>query len=319
MTNIISAWADTQKTEEVLNRNSELKKLVHDFLARFKGFYIGESITHNGVVASDKINLYDEGGLLAGALIVERRPIDGKSTPVYMFNARSVTKSRSSKFADANTRDSIKITGLLKTIEKNNDLPTKETLYKEFYGGIGYAFAQVGRGEKSIPRLDPTTVIEVLKRFTGEDTTPLPDNMTKQVDEVLIQYERKLKADAASTSDLVRYGSGCTAIAWGRNPFGNSHYLVGSVRYDGVPTISGFDSSKLILSDLRRYSTLADTPHAGLVTMLREYFKGTERHNPDNEMGFDFHDKHHPDMDVACGYSGSQYCWILIPNAAPTV
>lgn len=312
MTNIISEWADMQKTEAILNSNPELNKLVREFTARFKGFTVSESYGYNDTHNTDRVLLLNEAGVECATLKVDRGYVDGKQVPIYMFSSPSVKKERSSRFSDSHTRDSTKITGLLKSIEKNNDLPTKESIYKEFSAGIGYAFSQLQTREMDTPRLGAQQTIEVLKRFTGRDTTALPGSLMEEVNKVLDQYEKKLVHDKTSNVNLFRFGSGCTVIGWGRGA--KSHYLVGTSRLDD-PT----GSLKVTVSGMARYKTLADTPHAGLAVMIREYFKGTDLYEADNELGFKFHDKYHNDMDVSCGYSGSKYCWILIPNVAPTV
>lgn len=313
MTNIISAWSDTQKTEAILDGNAELNKLVREFTARFKGFTVAEEYAfREDEYLKDRVLLLNEDGIVCAKLIVDRGYVDGKQVPIYMFNSASVKKERSSRFSDSNTRDSIKITGLLKAIEKNNDLPTKESIYKEFAGGIAYAFGQLAGREMDTPRLGPQQTIEVLKRFTGRDITALPASLMEEVDKVLEQYEKKLIHDNARNVNLFRFAKGCTLIGWGRG--NNSHYLVGTARLDDPAS-----KQTVCVDDLVRHNTLAETPHAGLAAMLREYFKGTSYADEANELGFAFHDKYHPDMDVACGYSGSRYCWILIPNEAPTV
>lgn len=313
MTNIISVWADTQKTEAVLNGNAELNKLVHEFTARFKGFTVAQETSYNGnSCLGDRVLLLNEDGMECGKLIVDTAYMDGKQVPVYMFSSSSVKKERSSKNSDSRTRDSIKITGLLKAIEKNNDLPTKESIYKEFAGGIGYAFGQLHKREVDTPRLGSQQTIEVLKRFTGRDTTALPASLMEEVNKVLDQYEKKLAQDSQRNTDLLRFAKGCAVIGWARG--NDPYYLVGTARLDDPES-----KQTLHTNNMTRYKTLAETPHAGLAAMLREYFKGTSYADEANELGFAFHDKYHPDMDVSCGYSGSKYCWILIPNEAPTV
>lgn len=317
MVNIISAWADMQKTEEVLRNNSELNKLAHEFIARFKGFYVSECYKHNKEAVTDRLDLLTEKGLWAGTLIVDRVYVDGKQIPCYMFSSPSIKKQRSSSHSDNRTRDSIKITGLLKSIEKNNEVPSEKTIYKEFGGGIGYAFASLTNRRIDTPSVNKNLAIEVFKRFVGKDSTPLPISMQEQVNQVLNEYQKAMVASAANASLYARYSKGSTLIAWGRGA--KPHYLVGTCRLDIKNGQRTDDMSALVISDLTRHSTIADTPHAGLAVMFREYFKGTNYHDEDNEFGFGFHDHYHEDIDAACGYTGGQYCWILIPNEAPTV
>lgn len=317
MANIISAWADTQKIEEVLDNNPELKKLAHEFTARFKGFTISEVYTHNRSVHANEVSLLTDRGLVAGSLTVDSTTIDGKRVPCYMFSSSSVRKQKSSKNSDSRTRDSIKITGLLKAIEKNNEVPSEKTIYKEFVGGISYAFGSLSDRKNRMPSVNDDLAIEVLKRFSGRDSTPLPISLQEEVNKVLDDYQKAVATNETSLATYMRYAKGCTLIAWGRGDI--SHYLVGTCRLDIKEGQRTDDMSCLVISDLTRHHTLTDTPHAGLAVMFREYFKGSNYGDEANEMGFGFHDRYHEDIDVACGYSGGKYCWILIPNEAPTV
>lgn len=316
MTNIISAWADTQKTEEVLNNNPELKKLVHEFTARFKGFFVSEMYSNNKI-HPNAVSVLTENGLVAGSLTVDSTIADGKRVPCYMFSSSSIRKERSSRNSDNRTRDSIKITGLLKSIEKNNEVPSVKTIYKEFSGGIAYAFGSLAERKTRIPSVQNDLAIEVLKRFSGRDSTPLPISLQEQVNKVLDEYQKAMTLHESAMATFERYAKGCTLIAWGRGV--KPHYLVGTCRQDIQEGQRASDTSRLVIGDLVRYNTLADTPHAGLAVMFREYFKNSNHSDEDNEMGFAFHDQYHEDIDVSCGYSGGQYCWILIPNEAPTV
>lgn len=317
MTNIISAWADTQKTEEVLNNNPELKKLAHEFTARFKGFFVSETYANNRSTQSNAVSVLTDRGLVAGSLMVDSTIIDGKRVPCYMFSSSSIRKARGSKNSDSRTRDSIKITGLLKSIEKNNEVPDEKTIYKEFSGGIAYAFSSLSSRRTRIPSVNDDLAIEVLKRFSGRDSTPLPISLQEQVNKVLDDYQKAIATNESSLATYMRYAKGCTLIAWGRGV--KPHYLVGTCRLNIQEGQRADDMSCLVINDLTRYNTLADTPHAGLAVMFREYFKNSNYGDEGNEMGFGFHDLYHEDIDASCGYSGGQYCWILIPNVAPTV
>ena len=136
--NIISEWADSQKTQEALLSNVELNKLAHEFCKKF-----GVKVGYNAV--KDSVGVFTPTGLPAGRLDI-RLAYNRKHEMenVYVFDSPIVNKQKGSARSNRDARDSTKITGLLKSIEKYNEGPTDQKLYNQYRSGIAYAFSQLG-------------------------------------------------------------------------------------------------------------------------------------------------------------------------------
>lgn len=309
---IISEWADAQKTQECIDANPELAKLAYEFCKRF-GVKVG-----NHTVPS-RLTVYTPSGLEGGYLFVgETYNREHKRVPVYMFNSHIVAKSKGSANSNRDTRDSTKITGLLKSIEKYNEGPTDQKLYNQYRSGIAYAFSQLGNKYRNDHVSSPSehTLYSVFKRYLGGQTiSEMPSHLVNEMGEYVIQVEKKIAERETQKSLLHRFAGGCTLIGWS-DEF--DYYLIGKTRYDTKDS-SHNDANKVVVEDLKRYNNIAETPHAGLAVILKEYFKATPLHDPRNAFGYRRHDSYHEAVDVACGYAGTNIAWMIIPDEAPTV
>lgn len=310
--NIISEWADPQKTQERLDANPELAKLAYEFCKRF-GVKVGEHST------SGRLIVYTPSGLQGGSLLIgETYNREHKRVPVYKFTSYIVGKTKGSANSDRDTRDSTKITGLLKSIEKYNEGPTDQKLYKQYKSGIAYAFTQLG--ERRIERVSSPNediLYGVFKRYLGGQTiSEMPSHLVNEMGEYVKQVEKKLVEQELKKSLLYRFAGGCTLIGWSDD---GNYYLIGRTRYD-TQVASPNDTDKIVVEDLKRYNNIEETPHAGLAVILREYFKSKDNnHDARNAFGYRRHDAYHEEVDVSCGYAGTNIAWMLVPDEAPTV
>jgi hypothetical protein len=305
---IISEWADVQKTQERIDANPELAKLAHEFCKRF-GLKVGNAA---GLYI---LNVFTSAGLNAGSLRVsEVRNRESKTVPLYIFRSPCVDKMKGSAHSNRDERDSTKITGLLKSIEKNNEVPTDEKLYKQYRGGIAYAFGQLDRiNAERTAAIDYDLAISVFKNVLGN--RPSSPHEMQQLEVVMIEHDRIIKATQLSNSLFSRYSKGCTLIGWDDV---THSLLMGKAQ---LPTMqkTRVTESDIVISDVRRYNRVEDTPHAGLAVMLKEYFKTTNVKDDDNPFGFRRHDAFHEAVDVSCGYAGTNIAWMIVPDEAPTV
>ena len=208
--------------------------------------------------------------------------------------------------------------GLLKSIEKYNEGPTDQKLYNQYRSGIAYAFSQLGNKYRNDHVSSPSehTLYSVFKRYLGGQTiSEMPSHLVNEMGEYVIQVEKKIAERETQKSLLHRFAGGCTLIGWS-DEF--DYYLIGKTRYDTKDS-SHNDANKVVVEDLKRYNNIAETPHAGLAVILKEYFKATPLHDPRNAFGYRRHDSYHEAVDVACGYAGTNIAWMIIPDEAPTV
>ena len=299
--NIISEWADSQKTQEALLSNVELNKLAHEFCKKF-----GVKVGYNAL--KDSVGVFTPTGLPAGRLDI-RHAYNRKHEMenVYVFDSPIVNKQKGSARSSRDARDSTKITGLLRAIEKNNEEPTDQKLYKQYSGGLRFAFGRL-EGDRHISRPSVeyhSTLSVFINCLNGSAHTN--EQMTFMED-VVKQHNKMQKAWEDNKTLLKRFAGGCTIIGYDER---EKFYLIGRARYE---------KDDAIVEQLQRHNTIEGTPHVGLAVMVKEYFRGRgSNFNSENAFGFSRHDCYHPNIDVSCGYAGNNIAWMLVPDEAPTV
>lgn len=311
--NIISEWADIKDTEAMLATDEKLNKFAHDFCSKF-GVFVS--------AVNKNLEVVNKNGLYGGSISHRWGYVKGNRQLIYVYSARHITKNRSSANSNHYERDSLKINTLLKSIEKNNEEPSTENLYKELDSGVYSAFQSLNERLDRHSYIDADLALAVFYRYSkmlnGEDAPLLPHEKLKRMNEELEKFKNNLGLEQENNKRMERFSKGCTVVgsvrSGGAVPY---YYYVGTAKKDR-------DTIKV--DDLIRHNSLRDIPHlAGLCAMLREYFKapvaGSSGHyDARNELGFDLHDEYHADMDVACGYNRGgvgAVGWILIPNEPP--
>jgi len=311
---IISEWADIEKTRELLESQEKLNKLAYDFCKKF-GVFVSRSKDNS----RSYLDVLTKDGLNAGTLRVDIGYVRGKSQDVYIYSANHITKDRSSANSNNRERDSSKINTLLKSIEKNNEEPSTENIYKEFVSGVHSAFETLREREDRQNYINAGLALAVFHRYSmmlkGEPTSPLsPKHHDEMMDE-LSRNKKNLRIMQDNEARFARFARGCTVIGTIRGKAPPYNYYVGTVKRDEV--------GHILIENLVRHASVRDIPHlAGVLAMLREYFKGnkSEHYDSRSDVGCNFHDEYHSAMDIACGYSNGRtnsVVWTLIPNEPP--
>lgn len=258
-------------------------------------------------------------GMLAGELKNERIYSGARSGDnVFRYKGPRVSKDRG---RDKDTREAVKITGIISSLKKNDEVPTHENLMKNELHAVRYAFSVTKNEREAHYGLDMTQQMQaaLLRAYFDKNYDYIEANKEKY-DE---HYSKLLKAEEKirrSKGVFDRFAAGSTAIGVRAyyNGYGDDElfYLVGRASFDmNTPR---FDMNTPRLENVVRYNSLLGSPVAADAAIIRTYMQG-QSHEPlsNNELGIRKEDKYYYDIDVSLGFaSGDGTVWLLIPDAA---
>lgn len=298
--NYISQFANAQAVQQKLDADEKLKnfamQVCHEFNLR-----VSEHKENR------RLNLTSEEGLPVGVIAICK---DYRSTDEYYEISMPdiISKEKSSARSDRNSRDSDKISTLLKSIKKNKEIPTTEKLTKNYLQCLYYALSRVGESAKPSISVHNEVALSAIKYALGLDTNEVQLH-TAKLQEIYDKYMSEVNELSSAESDVKRYLKGCTAIGivGGRYEDNASYYLVGEAVNDG-------NNSLKFQGGLTRYSTLAETEHAAVAAMIRTFIQGSKYTEGKNELCIAWSDRYYKEIDIATGYTGSSGIWVLIPK-----
>lgn len=307
---IISTFA-RDNAAEILNEDNstriELKKLVHEFCHAYNLRVINmANINSRREVA----RLVTDSGINCGSVSVE---YEGDNKYTYRASFKTINKDKASAKSDRDTRDSNKISNLIRAIKKNKEEPTEEALVKSMRRDILAPFNSV---ESDVRYGGPTiSMSQELQKATmnfvlGIDTV----GMNAYIDDLKAihsKYQSEIKSHEEKTSDSKRFKRGATVIGCVTHNTSDPHYLVADVSL-------GDDGMFTFHTPLKRYNTLKELSIAPVVTMINTFTQGRTDYNRDNEFGLSVRDKYYPELDISTGYlSHNNPFWVAIPKEAP--
>ena len=297
---ILSTYGDRESAKTVLETHSTYRDLAFEFCNAF-----GVKVT-GAKSNSTKLSVVDHEGIPLGYLQVDK----AMGKPVYIYNCHAViNKTRSSRNSDSSSRDSNKINTLIRTLKKNDEIPTAEIVTKQFLGTIKYGFNEL-RHESPSTRVQITrdTMYGICQQLIGLPVTYAIDmSHIQDLYNNMIEDERRSEE---GMKELKRFAKGVTTIRLPQKDWHNSEdfYLIGKAWLDS--------NEDLVTSNYKRYDSMSDTPYAGLATMCKTYFsRDNNLSSNDNEFGLARRDRYFKDLDIISCYSGTDH-FILIPDNA---
>lgn len=314
---IYSTYATQEMRDNVatqLANSDELKKFAFEFCTAFNLRTLCTS--NNGV------KLVTQSGLPAGSIYIQKmfsRRADERVVSYFYTNGRIITKEKGSANSNRDTRDSVKISTLLSTMRKHNEIPSDEKILRGFCDGIHYAFNAAGSGSHyGAPRfdIDSSLALGATKAILGLEEMSL--SFKTQLESAYANYMQKMETFNASKSEQLRFYKGCKMIAVLNHDSGTPAYLVGEVSYD--TSVDGGREQKIVFqSPLKRYATLAESPVAADALMIRTYMEGgtMNQYQGENELKLRPCDAYFEDVDIAVGYTMREEFFVLIPMTAP--
>jgi hypothetical protein len=287
---VASQFANMEYLSEVLESNNDLKVLTMEFCHTFDV----KAIAYDN--SSKKINVLSKRGIPLGELLIKHKDGD----PIYVYRCDGIiTKEKASANSDSNSRDSNKITSLIKTIKKNSESPDESKIFDSYKGAIRDAFNNVN--EKRKPQISCSSdealgMIEYILKVPT--TTPF------NIDDVQNTYHKYLKGLGEldnGKKTLERYSKGCIVV---KMPYryssinqANDGLLIGEATFD---TYRSMPNDITFTKPLERYNSISDSPIAGVASMIRTYFQSNKNYyDEENALGIMVRDRFYPDIDVS--------------------
>jgi len=288
--------------------NKHLVMLVSELHAQFDLYVdtVKEPRAHERTVT-----LVTKSGLPAGkAYVTSNGLIDSK--PIYYVSLPTINKQQSSKNSDRNTRDSTKLSSLVRAIKTKKEIPTEEGISSKLLAGTQYCFGNIRSNYRTELTISGEMALAAVRHALGLDNSNVQSYIS-DLKASLNSYEDKVKEVMSQDKSLARFYKGCTMV--GIMETGHDmppKYLIGKTEpYDEKNP----GSTPKLKAPLRVLNTLADTEIAPLAAMCRTVLSG---YSADNEFGVPYSDKYYPDLDISTGYSTRGLLWVAIPDEAPS-
>jgi hypothetical protein len=303
---VASPFGNIELLSNRLESNSDLKNLVMEFCHTFDV----KAIAYENRGKLNRVNILSNRGIPLGELYLSKKNDD----PIYIYSCQGIiSKDKSSANSDSNSRDSGKITSLIKTIKKNGEHPVETKIFDSYKSTIRDALSTVGN--KQTPTVDVASDL-ALAMLESLLNVPLTRSLDMhEMQQMHKKYLKELNNNELAMKNKQRFAKGCIVV---KMPY---RYADTNQKNDGVlvgeMTCANTDSIKneniQITKSFERFDSLADSPIAGLATMIRTYFEGhKDKYDPDNALGILSTDKYFRDIDVAVASRSSTYV-ALIP------
>ena len=319
---IISKYADQESvssTLEAYKRSSDeletgLHKLVYE-VASQHGLKLYSIFIHGSRHIAQMV--FEESGINAAVVATTKSysPRSNKTELVYLYRSPTIKKAKGASNSSTSERESTKIKSLLAAISKNKEAPKQKDIQELMSRGMRYAIKSISSGQSSSPSLslDRELAESVTKFVLGIDTY-VPTAYIEELKEKYSSYTTEKEKKANAEEVIQRYAAGSTAvcICTPREYPRGLYYCVADVTYDVKKDEPVFQT------DLKFYKTLQESPIASTAMMIKTFMQGQGiKYDPTNDLGISARDFYFPDLDISCGYSTSEFFWILIPKTAP--
>jgi hypothetical protein len=290
--------------------NKHLVMLISELHAQFD-LYV--DVMREPQVGERTVTLVTKSGLPAGRAYVRMSSLID-SQPVYHVSMPTIKKEQASKNSDRTTRDSVKLSSLIRTIKSKKEIPTEESISNRLLVGSQYCFGNIKSNYRTDLNISGDMALAAVKHALGLDNSNVQFYIS-DLKAALNSYENKVKEVMDQEKSLARFYNGCTMVGiMETSRLSNTppKYLIGKTQpYD---TKNAGDTPKL-KAPLRVLKTLADTEIAPLAAMCRTVLSG---YAANNELGVPHMDKYYPDLDISVGYSAREILWVAIPDEAPS-
>lgn len=305
---IVSQFADRERTENVLSNNEMLRRFAREFCREF-GTKVMEHKDFSDRYPNNKLRLLTVSGMEAGFISIER--YNGDDENHYNVTMPTIRKEKASKRSDRGARDSDKLLTLFRVLKKNKEEPTDAKLLSQYRPSIRYALDRIIRESAPEIRIDNAVTLATVKLALGIDNGEVQFHTSKLQKAYRKYMQQKEKFDNAA-NDRKRFDKGFYAVGVMHANRYNAHYLV--TEGEGGVDEHG-NTCTVIQPTVTRYTSLADSPLAVTAMMIRAYGEGQNWDGEDKDIKLPWADKYYPDIDIATGYSGRDLgVWLLIPK-----
>lgn len=301
--NIISPFADREKTLNHLNNNVNLLPFALEFCHAFN-----VKVGVNDAMRGASLRVYTPNGFEAGTLFTN----SDREGLFYVYKSELVRKSKASKRSSRDERDGSKPASVIAAVKRNKEQPDEKALIENEKPSMKYAINAITYSTNRVPTISLTAsealaaVEYILGVKDGLAFAATKDTLEDKYNE----YQRKLETSDMSHVTQKRFMEGCHIIGIRRRPEAASYYLVGEAKFADVNGQYQAD----IQGSLKRYATLADHPELCTVApIIRTYFQGRPN-KENNDLGVPQNDAYYEDIDVATGYQSGAMTWVLIPK-----
>jgi hypothetical protein len=310
--NIALETVDQDKLKELFIAKPSLRNLAFDFCTAFNVKI--KRLKENGA-----LRLATPNGLDAGELYTTTSSLD-RSETVYIYeNEMLVKKSKSSSNSNRNERDSNKIATLIRTLKKNKEFPSDESMTKAYSEEIITAIHPAKDASRyGEPTIDvPKNIAKMLvENHLGVDTITIK-HYASELRDIYSNYLVNMKRFNESADDHKRFCNGFKIVGIQYENFYNDsvkpQYIVG----EGIVDLAGKHEKVQIQGSLKSYSSLKDVPEVAIdAMMISTYMQGkaTDRaYSNRNELFLNRVDKFLPELDISLGYRNN-IVWVAIPK-----
>lgn len=284
----------------------ELRRLVQEVNATF-GLRVTK-ITDTDRI-KPRVHLVTPDGFDCGtASVIKEGNRDGEDVYRYRVTLPTIKKQKASANSDRDTRDSVSIATLIRSIKTNKEEPTSERLLATLQDGMKYtmrAVANAGRGKPHLTYGSDTAV--AVTRFVLGLDSDLPNMYISEIQNMFDKFQSDMQLFEAANNDYARYARGVTLV--GISYSGNKpHYLVADATFNTQK--SHFE----LQGGMKRYNSLADSPLAATAVMIKTYMQGQPHYEKNNDLGLIWNDKFYQEIDIATGYCNRDHLWVAIPK-----
>lgn len=297
---------DMTAAQEWLERNPRLTRAASEMCAEFN---LRIAVNPNHQV----LHLLSPEGIPVGKLNETRRYKNVGSEDVFAFQSPLIRKERNGAIGGKDCRDAKKITGIISSMKKNDEVPKLEKVMQVYTHGMRYAFHSVMNSSELSIKVDLANdeVLALLKLFIENDKVSVESHRNKYETQYAT-YVDMLKKKRDAKRDMVRFTKGSTAIGVIPNYIDGENNSVYYIVCDAeLPNNNAYP----VVKNVTRYNSLSDTPYAVDATIIRTYAQSKPWYDANNELGINFRDEFLPDIDVGLGYSGRDTgAWVIIPK-----
>ena len=288
---------------------AKLTNLLNELQAEFNIYMTGARKSDHAR-SSFYAQLCTQRGLPCGsAWVVDGMFNDDKDT--YYVSLPTIKKEKGSSKSSRDTRDSVKLSTLIRNLKKNKEEPTDERLSESLLKGVEYCFHVLDADRTPKFAVHGAAAISAVEHALGLDNSNV-QFYSEELRDALMRYRQEMVTLQSKQSTLKRYLDGVKLIGvcesrdvtTTRKPM----YLLGEL----APMLDKSSTPKL-RAPLVAHNTLEGTEHAAFAAMCRT----TYNQSNDNELGIFRGDKYYEDLDFSTGYSNSSMWWVAIPNTAP--
>lgn len=284
----------------------ELRRLVQEVNATF-GLQVARiTITQ---MLKPYVHFVTPDGIACGAAsVIKEGKKEGEDVYRYRVTLPTIRKQKASANSDRDTRDSVSIATLIRSIKVNKEEPTSHKLLETLQDGMKYTMSAVANASRGKPRLvyDSDSAVAVTRFVLGLDSS-LPNMYISEIQDKFDKFQSEMQSFEAANADYARYMRGVTLVCV-HNSDTKPHYLVADATFDK-------DKNRFELQGgLKRYKSLADSPIAATAVMIKTFMQGQPQFEPNNDLGVIRNDRFYQDIDIATGYADRDRLWVAIPK-----